>query len=184
MLGLRGRGGRLWPERVRQLVAAVEQSQNVLFAEIDVCIVDAPQMAHLHQTYCALPGPTDVLSFDLGTSEQSPSPAGPGRRGRLPRCGQIVVCRDVAREQALSRGHGVQAELLLYVLHGLLHLSGLDDRTPADFQRIHAIEDQILATLDWPVRFSTPPRSPAARHPAPSQPSEASQTKRPAPPRS
>jgi probable rRNA maturation factor len=75
-------------------------------------------------------GPTDVLTFPL--DEHS---------------GEIVICVAQAMRAAKQRGIAVKNELLLYVLHGMLHLQGMDDRTDADFRAMHRLEDRMLTKL-------------------------------------
>lgn len=120
-------------------------------------------MTRLHERHSGDPTPTDVLTFDLGTDVRS---------GRLD--GEIVVCADVAFAAARrprtadSRRPGTRAarrpalaELVLYVVHGLLHLSGHDDHEPGAYRRMHAREDEILMSLGWGAVFATP-AAPAA----------------------
>ncbi len=96
-------------------------------------------MAALHKRFLGVSGPTDVLSFDLGSDLESRYIEG-----------EVVVCTDVAKRRTLRAGHALQAargELALYVVHGILHLAGYDDHDPADFQRMHKREDEILNEL-------------------------------------
>ena len=119
-------------KRIAQLVGFVARRERTALAEIDVAVLDDRRMARLNREYLGHGGTTDVLSFDLSE---------PGGRGV---CAQIVVCGDEARRQARRRGIGVQRELLLYVLHGLLHVLGYDDRTAADAETIRARQDELL----------------------------------------
>jgi probable rRNA maturation factor len=93
-------------------------------------------MADLHEQFLGLPGPTDVLTFPLETN----------LRGQVV-SGEVVVCVPEARRQAKSRKLPVERELLLYALHGMLHLAGFDDRTDADYRRMHRTEDMVLSKL-------------------------------------
>ena len=61
--------------------------------------------------------------------------------------GDVVVCVDEARRQAVNRGHEVRAEVLLYAVHGLLHLLGYDDHEPDSAAAMHDREDTLLAAL-------------------------------------
>lgn len=103
--------------------------------ELSVVIVGDSRMAALHQQYLNDPGTTDVLTFDLRDQ-----PAGPLE-------GEIYVCRDEAARRAAERGHEATKELLLYTIHGLLHLLGYDDHDPADHAAMHAKEDQLLTAI-------------------------------------
>jgi len=98
-------------------------------------------MSALHRRYLSRPGPTDVITFDLGSSR---------RAGYLD--AEIVLCADVARRLSRARGGTLidaRAELALYLTHGLLHLSGYDDRTAQDSRRMHAREDALLQRLGF-----------------------------------
>ena len=103
-------------------------------------------MSQLHQRFLGIAGPTDVLTFELDHDS----------RGRVT-AGEIVICVPEARRQARLRNTGVERELLLYALHGMLHLSGFDDRTAAGFGRMHQKEDEILARLGIGPVFRMPP---------------------------
>jgi probable rRNA maturation factor len=105
-------------------------------AEISIALVGDTKMAALHQKFMNVPGPTDVLTFELNHDV----------RGRVT-SGEVVVCVSYAQREAKRRGADVNHELLLYALHGVLHLSGFDDRTAADHARIHKEEDRILRKI-------------------------------------
>jgi len=84
----------------------------------------------------SIAGPTDVLTFPLEE----------GAGGRII-AGEVVICVPEARRQSRKMGTAIERELLLYALHGMLHLCGFDDRTAAGYQGMHRIEDQILKRL-------------------------------------
>jgi probable rRNA maturation factor len=90
----------------------------------------------LHEEFMGVAGPTDVLTFELDHDA----------RGRVV-AGEVVVCVPYARREARRRGVAVEKELLLYALHGMLHLCGFDDRTDRDFAIMHRREDEILKKL-------------------------------------
>jgi probable rRNA maturation factor len=104
--------------------------------EISLALVGDRRMSQLHRQFMNVPGPTDVLTFPLEFD----------RLGRVT-AGEVVVCVPEARRRAKTEGVPLQQELLLYALHGVLHLSGFDDRTAADYRRMHRTEDQILTRL-------------------------------------
>jgi probable rRNA maturation factor len=104
--------------------------------ELSLAIVPGRQMALLHGKFLRQTGPTDVLSFELDHDS----------RGRVV-CGEIVVCSTLAKARARQLGHPLSHELLLYAIHGLLHLSAFDDRTDSAFAAMHAREDEILTRL-------------------------------------
>ncbi len=104
--------------------------------ELTVVFVGDRRMSELHGQFMNLPTPTDVLTFPI--DEDS--------RGR-PITGEVYVCIPEARRQARIRRVPVEHEVLLYSLHGLLHLCGFDDKTDTEYRRMHRKEDQILTQL-------------------------------------
>lgn len=104
--------------------------------ELDVVLVNDRVMSRLHEQFMGICGPTDVLTFPIDLDA----------RGR-PISGEVYVCVPEARRRASVEGSELRDELLLYALHGMLHLCGYDDRTTRDFARMHAREDQILTAL-------------------------------------
>lgn len=105
-------------------------------AELSVALVGDARMSALHEQFMNVAGPTDVLTFPLEFDEKGREIAG-----------EVVVCVSEARRQAAAHQVAVERELLLYALHGMLHLSGFDDRTDPAFRRMHRREDQILTAL-------------------------------------
>jgi probable rRNA maturation factor len=64
--------------------------------------------------------------------------------------GELVVGTEVARAHAAQRGHDVGHELVLYVIHGLLHLCGYDDTIATAERRMRARERHYLRALGLP----------------------------------
>jgi probable rRNA maturation factor len=112
-------------------------------AELSIILVDTDAMERLHIEWMDEPGPTDVLSFPMdelrpGTAAQ-PSPAGV--------LGDIVICPQVADEQAKKAGHSIGDEMLLLATHGLLHLLGYDHAEPEEEQEMFSLQRQLLAAF-------------------------------------
>ena len=107
-------------------------------------LVDVPTMEQLHVQWMDEPGPTDVLSFPMDElrpgSQDRPTPAG--------LLGDIVLCPDVAREQATEAGHSLMTELRLLTTHGLLHLLGFDHAEPHERDEMFALQDKLLAAFE------------------------------------
>jgi probable rRNA maturation factor len=117
--------------------------------ELSLVLVGDRRMAELHQQFLEIPGPTDVLTFPLDTDG----------KGRVI-AGEIVICTAEAARVARRLGTTVERELLLYALHGILHLIGHDDRTDAGFAAMHRTEDAILTRLGLGPQFAIFPRPP------------------------
>lgn len=112
--------------------------------ELSIAIVDDAMMSRLHRRHLDDPATTDVLTFDL---RDDPFVGAP-EAGLLPPVdGELVLCLDEARRRAGERGHSTDRELLLYAVHGLLHLVGYDDQDPEAAARMHAKEDELLEAI-------------------------------------
>ena len=104
---------------------------------IAVTFIDAATMRRLNRRFTGHRGLTDVLSFRY----EDPSP----RSGlREPIVGDIVVSPAAARRYSAAHNIPYRQELARYVIHGLLHWAGHDDRTAAQQRRMRALEDRLL----------------------------------------
>lgn len=110
-------------------------------ASVRVRVVSAAEMGRLHERALGDPSPTDVLTFDMRDA--------PG--GVLD--ADIVVCADIARDEAAARDSAVERELLLYILHGALHCLGFDDHAPGDADRMRAAQEAILEAVGADARL-------------------------------
>ena len=103
--------------RLKAAVRGVLEYEGFERGEISLAVVDDARIAELHGAYLDDPTPTDVLSFPLETTG-----------GFLE--GEIVVSAQTAAGAAPRYGWSAEDELLLYAIHGTLHLAGFDDTTP------------------------------------------------------
>lgn len=124
--------------KMREAARAVLAGEGVKDYEISLAFVDNPTIHQLNQRYLDHDEPTDVLSFPLSEPKAK----------RL--AGELVIGVEVAKEQAAERGHDVQSELTLYVIHGLLHLCGHDDETSAGASKMRERERHYLKVLGLP----------------------------------
>ena len=104
-------------------------------ASISIAVVDDPTIRGINARHLGHDWPTDVISF--GLSE-------PGE-GEL--AGELVVSAEMAATTALASGADPMDELALYLVHGLLHLGGLDDSTAEEAAAMRIREGEILASL-------------------------------------
>jgi|SRR6516165_4542985 probable rRNA maturation factor len=124
--------------QMREIVRTVLDGENEPQAEISLAFVDNATIHTLNKRYLQHDEPTDVLSFPLSEP------------GAAKLSGELVIGAEVAIAQARERGHDVQAELALYVIHGLLHLCGYDDHAEADAQTLRERERHYLRLLGLP----------------------------------
>jgi probable rRNA maturation factor len=112
-------------------------------AELAIVFVDEGAMEQLHVRWMDEPGPTDVLSFPMDElrpgTEDEPTPAG--------LLGDIVVCPQVAEEQAKTAGHSTLDEILLLTCHGILHLLGFDHAEPDEKAEMFGLQGEILTAF-------------------------------------
>ncbi|GAA1738316.1 rRNA maturation RNase YbeY [Isoptericola hypogeus] len=112
-------------------------------SELSILFVDTTVMSELHVQWMDEPGPTDVLSFPMDELR-------PGREGdETPAgtLGDIVLCPEVAAEQAVVAGHSTVEELLLLTTHGILHLLGYDHAEPEEEKEMFALQRRLLLTF-------------------------------------
>jgi probable rRNA maturation factor len=117
--------------RLRDAVAAVLAEEGPPAATVSVAVVDDPTIHRLNRQYLQHDYPTDVLSFVLDASDDALD-------------GEIIVSAETARAQAAKFGWGAEDELLLYAIHGALHLVGYDDLDPDEAARMRAAEVRYL----------------------------------------
>jgi len=138
--------------------------------DLGLALVGAAEMARLNRTFLRHAGPTDVLSFDY--SDQPGRSHGAGPAGGLDSCaslhGDIVICVDEAVAQARRFRTTWQSELVRYIIHGVLHLRGLDDRRPARRRKMKRAEDRLLRRLAG--RFDLASLAAAESRPKPPKP--------------
>ena len=151
-----------------RIVRAVRQTlSGHPIRNISIALVDDATMAAIRERYTGLAGPTDVLAFDLrDEAARGAKHHGPPIEVQTPIEGEIVVSVDTARRQAACFGADLPTEVLRYVIHGILHLRGLDDHTRAGRARMRRAEDGVIATLAGRPLPHRPPRRErsAARH--------------------
>jgi probable rRNA maturation factor len=119
-------------EFLEGLVRRVLAAEGVEHASISIALVDDPTIHAINRRHLAHDWPTDVITFVLSEPDD-PDLAG-----------ELVVSAEMAAATALEAGVDPRAELALYVVHGLLHLCGLDDQTLEDADIMRRREGEIL----------------------------------------
>jgi probable rRNA maturation factor len=104
--------------------------------EVRVAVVGDEEMARAHEEFLGMPSTTDVLTFDGSEASASGEPVLDV---------DIMVCIDEARRQGAVHGHAPERELLLYIVHGVLHCLGFDDHDEESAAAMHRREDELLA---------------------------------------
>jgi probable rRNA maturation factor len=127
-------------ERLRQAVRTILAEEGAKSATVSVAIVDDTTIHRLNREYLQHDEPTDVLSFVLDQNENTLE-------------GEIVVSADTAASTAARFDWSTADELLLYVVHGTLHLLGYDDQEPAGQQEMRDRERHYLTAFGLKPRY-------------------------------
>ncbi len=92
--------------------------------DIFVWLISDRRMSQLHQQFLGETGSTDVLTFQHG---------------------EIFISAETAKRHAHIFGNSLMRELQRYIVHGLLHLHGFDDRTRAQARKMRRMQGKILS---------------------------------------
>lgn len=134
----------------RIMRALLEELPRLSDADLGLLVVAAPEMTRLNETFLRHAGSTDVITFDYReAAEVAPSSRGlrPAGAVELALHGEIIVCVDEAILQARRFRTSWPVELVRYLVHGVLHLRGFDDQTPAARLRMKREENRLLRRL-------------------------------------
>lgn len=125
---------------IQQVCARFQRSEG----SVSLALLSDEQMIALNQRFMQLDQTTDCFSFDLSDEQEA---------GVF--CFEVIVNAQLALREAARRGHGVEAELALYVVHGLLHNLGFDDLTAAEAEKMHLTEDEILECFGYGTVYNS-----------------------------
>jgi len=131
-------GLRAWCDdaTIRRAVRAALEHGGRADLALGIVFVRDRALAALHGRHLGDASPTDVITFDLSDDYEGPT-------------GELYVSAECARRVARERGAAPRRELLLYVVHGALHLCGFDDHRRADRAAMRRAEADVLARLGW-----------------------------------
>jgi probable rRNA maturation factor len=101
-----------------------DRIRNLL--ELDVVLVSDRRIAQLHQKFMKILGATDVITFQHG---------------------EIVISVEMARRNARRFHSSTGEEIQLYIIHGLLHLLGFDDKVPEQARQMEATQTAIREAM-------------------------------------
>lgn len=125
-------------QRLKEAARAVLEGEGVRACKVTLAFVDNPHIHRLNKQFLQHDEPTDVLTFPY-TDPDAKSLEG-----------EVVIGHEVAKENAADRGHDLGLELLLYVIHGCLHLCGYDDTVTTSTKEMRAKERSYLKQLGLP----------------------------------
>lgn len=143
------------PLKLKRLVKAVCSRFKLSKATVSIAVVGHAEMRKLNRRFLKHRRSTDCLSFDLSDDDKRATcNSGAAVRRRKSKIKsrkffELVVNAERAAKEARLRGHSDEAELALYVTHGLLHNLGFDDSKRAGAAEMHRTEDEILEQLGY-----------------------------------
>jgi probable rRNA maturation factor len=140
---------RAWLKQTVLAVLAAEMVAGPM--EIDCMVTDDPAIRALNRKYRGMDEPTDVLSFALDEAGAAGTsfPRFPGSPGKM---GILVISYPTALAQATAKQAGVEEELLLLMVHGILHILGYDHGGRDDTAAMRRREREVVKLLGRPKR--------------------------------
>ncbi|MFK7909523.1 MAG: rRNA maturation RNase YbeY [Akkermansiaceae bacterium] len=105
---------------------ACRESPLFNLEEIEISLIDDATIADVHQRFMGIPGATDVITFDHG---------------------EIHISLETALRQAEEFFHDSDAEIMLYIIHGLLHLAGHEDATDRGLETMDLHQTELLRVV-------------------------------------
>jgi len=112
--------------RVMKAVASVAHALKLKHEAVNIVFVGKARMRSINKKFLRHDFVTDVITFQHG---------------------DIVICPFVAKRFSKIYGQDVNDEIVLYVIHGLLHLAGYKDKAPKDVLQMRAMEKKMLVML-------------------------------------
>lgn len=128
-------------EKLKELAVNICKRFSVAQALVSIAIVDDKAIKQINSDYLNSKKPTDVISFDLSDEDGLKS-------------FEIIINAEQAMHQAAQRGHSPEAELALYLTHGMLHNLGFNDSELDDAKTMHQMEDEILQREGFGVVYN------------------------------
>ena len=125
-------------QKLKDAARTVLEGEGVKACKVTLAFVDNAHIHRLNKQFLDHDEPTDVLTFPYSDSDAKSLE------------GEVVIGYEVAKEYAADRNHDANLELLLYVIHGCLHLRGYTDADARGEREMRAKERQYLAKLGLP----------------------------------
>jgi rRNA maturation RNase YbeY len=147
---------------LKKIINALLEELKIEKAEIGICLVAAPEMTRLNETFLKHKGSTDVIAFDYRDSVGQACSLSHSKirkvRDRQDACptlhGEIFVCMDDAVLQARKFGTNWQSEVVRYIIHGILHLLGFEDSSAGARRKMKREENRLVRLLAGKISFT------------------------------
>lgn len=123
---------------LNELLCNICKDEDIGDGEFNIIIVDKKKIQELNKEYRNIDRVTDVISFALEDDDTF-------KLDNYRVLGDIYICLEKAREQALEYGHSFKRELSFLAVHGLLHLLGYDHMTKEDEEIMFSKQEEVLS---------------------------------------
>lgn len=123
--------------------AAKHENVNTDITEMSLSFVNKEEIQEINRDYRGKDVPTDVISFALNDEVESEISI-IGLEDEINSIGDVIICVDIAKEQAEDYNHSLDREIGFLAVHGFLHLLGYDHMTPEDEKEMFEKQDKIL----------------------------------------
>ena len=137
---------------IRDACLQILRQQDLKNVELSVVLCDDAFIHELNREWRGKDKPTDVLSFAQWEGEQVP--------GMNLVLGDVIISLETASKQSHERGHSFHHEIIVLLIHGVLHLLGHDHIEEEEAIEMEALERKLLAQVK--VEWDVPPRYEAA----------------------
>ena len=124
-------------EKVRTVCEQILADGGIRSGKINVVLVDSDTIQQFNRDFLQHDYPTDSISFPLEDRRSE--------EGYLE--GEVLACTEIAKTRAVEFSWTAEEELMLYIVHGMLHLVGFDDTTSEQQSLMQEKERSYLATL-------------------------------------
>jgi probable rRNA maturation factor len=125
-------------QKLKDAARAVFEGENVKACKVTLAFVDNSHIHRLNKQFLDHDEPTDVLTFPYSDAKSKTLE------------GEVVIGYEVAKEYAADRAHDMNLEILLYTIHGCLHLCGYTDTDAKGEREMRAKEREYLTKLNLP----------------------------------
>lgn len=127
-------------DKLESVIRTVLETEGFSLAyEVSITFVDKDEIHQLNKEFRKVDRPTDVLSFPMDTDFMV--------EGVDAMLGDIVICMDVAKDQANDLGHSLDREIMYLTCHSTLHLLGYDHMTDDEKREMRSREKEVMKIL-------------------------------------
>ncbi|MBZ0166037.1 MAG: rRNA maturation RNase YbeY [Candidatus Omnitrophica bacterium] len=127
--------------QIKTIVRTILRHLKIHDAQLSFVFVSSQKIRAINKKYLNRSHATDVLAFDFSSASATAGKASAAVTG------EIIISTDAVRQNALRFKSTMAAELVLYIVHGLLHLVGYDDHSPRDVNQMRAKEEDVMRAL-------------------------------------